>query len=164
MTCVYLYMIMLDLFADCYGWQQQFAQRQERVQAGSGSGGAELVRVVGRGRLRAAPPCVVVAGRCSRVYMFQRPSRTFHVSVHPPLNWDWCLHYETVMPALVQTRCECTVRSVQYPRPQDRIECWLNNVSDYISTMNLDINIISSIKFVDAQNHYFGSCLGSSAL
>ena len=48
------------MFADRHGRQQQFAERQERVQAGGGGAGAELVRVVGRRRLRAAPPRVIV--------------------------------------------------------------------------------------------------------
>lgn len=45
---------------DRHGRQQQFAERQERLQAGGGGRGAELVRVVRRRRLRAAPPRVIV--------------------------------------------------------------------------------------------------------
>lgn len=114
----------------------------------------------------AAGPCHSVAGQCHSavsataphcVLMLQRPSRTFHVSVHPPLTWDWCFTLGDCVMSLVQ---EATwVHSALTPaRPAGR-SSRSNNVSDYISTMNLDINIITSIKFVDAQSHYFGSCL-----
>lgn len=42
------------------GRQQQFADRQERLQARSGVASAEFVRFIGRGRLRAAPARVIV--------------------------------------------------------------------------------------------------------
>lgn len=54
-----LYWLMI-MSTDRHGRQQQFAERQARLQAGGGGRGAELVRVVRRRRLRAAPPRVIV--------------------------------------------------------------------------------------------------------